>query len=325
MSDAKLSQLPVATSSGDSDLLYLVQSNQSKRLPLSTLFANAANVSLSGVTTLGGTPQTLGSPGIVNITTPITHLSADATGGTLQIPAGTQGQFKLLTMTATAGGSYTVATSNIAGNTSIVFDAVGDTVLLYFTNSKWAPVASSAALDLTSISSNVIPSADSVYNLGSPTNQWKSLYVSNNTIFIGGTPLTIENGDLTIPGSIVSSNSFTVVSEIGATSSGVFLDGANNVILFATSNAIIRSDNDGTFKDWTFSADGNLTAPGTISANTVNATNSFGLPVYATDAARDTAIPSPQTGMMVYVSGGEGAGLQVRGANNWNTVSQTSN
>ena len=655
MADSKVSDLTSATSAGGSDVLYLVQSNTSKKITVANLFGNISNPTLSGNIIIGGTPQTLGSPGIVNITTPITHLSADATGGTLQIPAGTQGQFKLLTMTATAGGSYTVATSNIAGNTNIVFDAVGDTVLLYFTNSKWAPVASSAALDLTSISSNVIPSADSTFNLGSPSNQWKSLYVSNNTIFIGGTAVTVdggelivgsgeasanlatvsyvdaavanvgggaadtgnitftnttmsppdqediilaaansevqitgedfrvevtddirlqasdlfslrnisnadpitivtdyndsayvwrfgedgsfeipgdttvaghitgtsgtstlvlaaepdsntsiqlndsvdsiirtvanleirtnvsdtdktwvfgtngvltkpgyintdgltgdnisveasdsltlaytdgstsesvfsaeqgrasisiidtgtpgakielktsnviinngqgsnpidlevsgnistprlvvdgdnfgggleidtnffpristydtlslgsrsaginlsanafgtiktwtfsETGDLTIPGSIVSSNSFTVASEIGATSSGVFIDGANNVILFATSNAIIRSDNDGTFKDWTFSSDGNLTAPGTISANTVNATNSFGLPVYATDAARDTAIPSPQTGMMVYVSGGEGAGLQVRGANNWNTVSQTSN
>lgn len=127
-------------------------------------------------------------------------------------------------------------------------------------------------------------------------------------------------GDLTIPGSIVSSNSFTVISEVGGTSSGVFLDGANNAILFATSNAIIRSDNDGTFKDLTFFADGNLEAPGTISAPNINATNNFSLPVYATDAARDTAISSPQPGMMVYVSSGEGAGLQVRGATQWNPV-----
>ena len=85
------------------------------------------------------------------------------------------------------------------------------------------------------------------------------------------------------------------------------------------------------FKKWEFDNSGNLTAPGTISAanvnatnsisaNTVNASTSFGLPVYATDAARDTAIPSPQPGMMVFVTGGEGAGLQVRGATQWNPV-----
>jgi hypothetical protein len=74
------------------------------------------------------------------------------------------------------------------------------------------------------------------------------------------------------------------------------------------------------FKKWVFDNSGNLTAPGIISATNVNATNSFGLPVYATDAARDTAIPSPQPGMMVFVTGGEGAGLQVRGATQWNPV-----
>ena len=144
----------------------------------------------------------------------------------------------------------------------------------------------------------------------------QNLNTSNNVTF---NEVSV-NDDLTISGSIVSNSSFTVTSEIGATSSGVFLDGVNDAILFATSNVIIRSDNDGTFKDLTFSANGNLEAPGTISANSVNATNHFRLPVYATDAARDSAIPSPQPGMMVFVTAGEGAGLQVRGATQWNPV-----
>jgi hypothetical protein len=152
------------------------------------------------------------------------------------------------------------------------------------------------------------------YTGGNPFDQ--DLNTSNNVTF---NEVSV-NDDLTISGSIVSNSSFTVTSEIGATSSGVFLDGANDVILFATNNAIIRSDNDGTFKDLIFSANGNLEAPGTISANTVNASSSFGLPVYATEAARDSAITSPQPGMMVYVSSGEGAGLQVRGATQWNPV-----
>ena len=74
------------------------------------------------------------------------------------------------------------------------------------------------------------------------------------------------------------------------------------------------------FKKLEFDNTGNLSAPGTISATNVNATTSFGLPVYATNAARDSAIPSPQPGMMVFVSSGEGAGLQVRGATQWNPV-----
>jgi hypothetical protein len=48
---------------------------------------------------------------------------------------------------------------------------------------------------------NLIPSANVTYSLGSPTAQWKSLYVSSNTIYIGGTALGVANGQLTIGGS----------------------------------------------------------------------------------------------------------------------------
>ena len=39
---------------------------------------------------------------------------------------------------------------------------------------------------------SIIPAIDSTYNLGSPGKQWKSLYVSTNTIYIGGISLTIN-------------------------------------------------------------------------------------------------------------------------------------
>ena len=60
--------------------------------------------------------------------------------------------------------------------------------------------------DLTSVSSNVIPSANNTYNLGSPQYQWKSLYVSNNTIYIANVPLSIDsNGIFTVNGAPISS------------------------------------------------------------------------------------------------------------------------
>lgn len=50
-----------------------------------------------------------------------------------------------------------------------------------------------------------IPDTDNAYDLGSPTNQWKSLYVSANTIFVGGTPLSInESGTLLVDGQPVT-------------------------------------------------------------------------------------------------------------------------
>ena len=51
---------------------------------------------------------------------------------------------------------------------------------------------------------NIIPSANVAYSLGSSTAQWKDLFVSNNTIFIGGVPLSIDaGGNLLINGNVV--------------------------------------------------------------------------------------------------------------------------
>ena len=41
---------------------------------------------------------------------------------------------------------------------------------------------------------NLIPSANVTYSLGSPTAQWKDLYLSGNTIFLGGASLSVANG-----------------------------------------------------------------------------------------------------------------------------------
>jgi hypothetical protein len=49
---------------------------------------------------------------------------------------------------------------------------------------------------------NLIPSANVTYSLGSITNQWKELWVSGDTIYIGGVSLSINtNGNLVIDGS----------------------------------------------------------------------------------------------------------------------------
>ena len=42
------------------------------------------------------------------------------------------------------------------------------------------------------VSDHVYPLRDNTYDLGSPDKQWKSLYVSGNTIYIAGTPLSID-------------------------------------------------------------------------------------------------------------------------------------
>jgi hypothetical protein len=57
---------------------------------------------------------------------------------------------------------------------------------------------SSSVIDLTNITTDVIPAEDSQYNLGSSASQWKSLHVSGQTIYLGGVPLSTDNGSLVI-------------------------------------------------------------------------------------------------------------------------------
>lgn len=145
MADSKVSELTSATTVGGSDLLYLVQSNTSKKVTAATLFSNAANVTLKGNINLDSSTQLLASPGNIDLTKPITHLSSDAGGGTIAIPTGTAGQIKVVVMIATAGGTYTIG-SNIANNANVVFNAVGDTATLLYTNNKWFVIGGTASL-----------------------------------------------------------------------------------------------------------------------------------------------------------------------------------
>lgn len=144
MADTKVSELTVATSLGGSDVLYLVQSNTSKKITAATLFGNASNVTLKGTVNMNGV-QALSTPGIIDLSKQITHLAADASGGLITLPNGTDGLIKLLVMTATSGGTYTV-TGNVANNSNVIFNTVGDTASMLYTNNKWFLVGGTATL-----------------------------------------------------------------------------------------------------------------------------------------------------------------------------------
>ena len=143
MADSKVSELTAATSVGGSDIFYLVQSNSSKKVTASTLFENVSNVTLKGNVLLDSSVQTLSAPGVINLNKLVTHLNSDASGGSLTIGAGNTNQIKIICMTATSGGSYTMS-SNIAGSGIVTFDQVGDTATLLYTNNKWFVIGGTA-------------------------------------------------------------------------------------------------------------------------------------------------------------------------------------
>ena len=76
-------------------------------------------------------------------------------------------------------------------------------------------------LEFLSVGSNIVPNANNVYDLGTPESRWKDIYLSGNTIYLGGTNIS-RNGN----GSIR------------------FIDGANNTVGIEVSS-IISTNNTG--------------------------------------------------------------------------------
>lgn len=70
------------------------------------------------------------------------------------------------------------------------------------------------AITATGISSNLIPSTNNTFDLGSSSTQWRSLYVSTSTIYLGGTPLTIVDGNLTVGGNPANLGNFKISGSI---------------------------------------------------------------------------------------------------------------
>jgi hypothetical protein len=71
--------------------------------------------------------------------------------------------------------------------------------------------ATSITSDLT-VGGDIVPNANLGGNLGSPTRQWRSLYVSTNTIYINNIPLSIDaDNNLTVNGSPVEA---AAISEV---------------------------------------------------------------------------------------------------------------
>ena len=80
---------------------------------------------------------------------------------------------------------------------------------------------------------HLLPSTDSTYNLGSSSTQWRSLYVSTNTIYIGGTAVSVVNGNLQVGGAPL------IASSTGTTSTFVVTNNSNSTS--TTTGAIVVS------------------------------------------------------------------------------------
>jgi hypothetical protein len=64
-----------------------------------------------------------------------------------------------------------------------------------FNGNSWAKVSTT----LTSIASNVVPAHNEIYDLGHSTLRWRDLYLSGNSINLGGAVISASNNSVILP------------------------------------------------------------------------------------------------------------------------------
>ena len=110
--------------------------------------STGGSINSAGWLALSGSDTRTGA-GAVSIDKPVTFLSNSSGVEALTIANGTAGQIKILVMTVKGGTSQRfTGQSNMlfAGGNTLTFDAVGETAILMYVNSKWTLISGSAAV-----------------------------------------------------------------------------------------------------------------------------------------------------------------------------------
>ena len=123
--------------------------------------------------------------------------------------------------TATNGTSITMTEALAAGDQVVVLAATG------------AP----GGVDLTAVEGDIIPATNETQDLGSATNRWRDLYLSGNSIDLGGAVITSSAGAVTLPaGSSVGSTPLGGVQVYADTDALVASSPANGALGFVSAN-----------------------------------------------------------------------------------------
>ena len=102
-------------------------------------------------------------------------------------------------------GSFNGSTGTVTFTASDIISQLGYTPYNGTTNSNNFLTTAS----LVSVSGNITPSQDKQFDLGSSSTQWKSLYLSSSTLYIGGTAVSVNGaGNLLVGGANVSTSGY---------------------------------------------------------------------------------------------------------------------
>jgi hypothetical protein len=149
-------------------------------------------------------------------------------------------------------------------------------------NNNFTELYESGGVDLTNVSSHILPSNNLTYDLGSTSSQWRSLYVGTSTIYIGGTPLTVADGELLVGGNPVQGDTGNIEFRNDSLNSlnGITISNASQttaataqITVPANGSGSVSITNSGT--SWAFGNDGSLIFPdGSIQTTASRATTS---------------------------------------------------
>ena len=105
--------------------------------------------------------------------------------------------------------------------------------------------ASTQTISNKTIGSDLLPSADSAYDLGSPSFKWKDLHLSGSTIFLGGLVLKDVGGSLSVQDSAGSSlaGSFSTLTTTGNVTIGGDLTIEGTTTTVNTTNLVVEDKN----------------------------------------------------------------------------------
>ena len=169
-----------------------------------------------------------------------------------------------------------VAGANVSGEvanaTYALSSNVSNTAGTVTTNAQ-PNITSVGTLTGLTVAGNILPNANLTYNLGSPTQRWKDLYISGNTIDLNGSTITSDANGITLTNPL--GGSYTVIGA-GASNTASIVNGNSSIVIqpnseidfnvTGTSNIVIISGN-GLLVNSNANVTGNIITAGTVTAN----------------------------------------------------------